>query len=160
MRETLEDGEMLPEFLKYKAVRTVAAVDGALTLETGGEGLAHVGPNNPDGTLDASSHVEKGVNKMVAPDGLLWVKGEGGDNILIVDEDSGNDYGERKYALPIDKKTLTLRDEATGYNLAVAGGKLQPPSTCWCCCYFLELLGKLMVSLTMVRVLSSLAPGT
>ena len=140
LEETLEDGEMLPEFLKYKAVRTVAAVDGALTIETGGEGLAHVGSKNPDGTLDASTHVEKGVSKMVAPDGLHWVKGPGGNDVLIVDEDSGNDYGERKYALPIDKKTLTLRDEATGYHLAVAGGKLNPrqlagaaalPGTSW-----------------------------
>ena len=140
LQRTLDDGEMLPDFLKYKAVRTVAAVDGALTIETGGEGLAHVGSKNPDGTLDASTHVEKGVSKMVAPDGLHWVKGPGGNDVLIVDEDSGNDYGERKYALPIDKKTLTLRDEATGYHLAVAGGKLNPrqlagaaalPGTSW-----------------------------
>ena len=140
LEETLENSEMLPEFLNYKAVRTVAAVDGALTIETGGEGLAHEGAANPDGTLDASSHVEKGVNKMVAPDGLHWFKGSGGDNVLVVDEDSGNDYGERKYALPFDKKTLTLRDEATGYHLAVAGGKYNPrqlagaaaiPGTSW-----------------------------
>ena len=46
-------------------------------------------------------HVEKQVNKMVAPDGLYWAKGSDGPGVLIVDKDSGNDYGERKYALPL-----------------------------------------------------------
>ena len=45
--------------------------------------------------------------------------------MLILDEDSGNDYGERKYALPI-KGNMQLRDEATGYFLGAAGGSLNP----------------------------------
>ena len=61
---------------------------------------------------------------MVAPDGLLWVK-SGEDDILIVDEDSGNDYGERKYALVIDPQTMSLEDEK-GYLLAQAGGSKNP----------------------------------
>ena len=109
-----DDGNLLPDFLNYKAVRTVAAVDGALTIDVGDEGLAHAGSLNPDGSLTASMHVEKQVNKMVAPDGLYWAKGSDGPGVLIVDEDSGNDYGERKYALPINNK-MELRDPATGY---------------------------------------------
>ena len=39
-----------------------------------------------------------------------------------MDEDSGNDYGERKIALP--PKGMDLRDEATSYFLGAAGGKV------------------------------------
>ena len=59
------------------------------------------------------------MEKIVSNDGLYWSKGKGGD-VLILDEDSGNDYGERKIALPL--KGMDLRDEATGYFLGVAGG--------------------------------------
>jgi hypothetical protein len=44
---------------------------------------------------------------------------------LIVDEDSGNDYGERKYAIPVTD-SMTLRDEVTGYLLGLAGGSKSP----------------------------------
>jgi hypothetical protein len=43
-----------------------------------------------------------------------------------VDEDSGNNYGERKYILPFDSETLQLEEEGTGYYLASAGGALNP----------------------------------
>ena len=119
-----KDGNLLPDFIKYKSVVTVPAVDGSLKVDVGGEGLAHVGDANPDGTLTHSTHVETGLTKVVAPDGLYWSKGSDG-NVLILDEDSGNDYGERKYALPIDD-SMMLRDEATGYFLAAAGGSLNP----------------------------------
>ncbi len=118
------DGNGLPDFVKTKVTRAVAAVDGALTLQTNGKGLAHVGDKNLDGTATASKHVESGLSKMVAPDGLLWVKGSDAQS-LIVDEDSGNDYGERKYALPITD-SMQLRDELTGYLLGIAGGSLNP----------------------------------
>ena len=120
-----KDNNLLPDFLKFKGVRTIAAVDGALTIDVGGEGLAHVGELNPNGDLTASMHVEKQVNKTVAPDGLYWAKGSDGPGVLILDEDSGNDYGERKFALPINEN-MQLRDPATGYLLATAGGKLNP----------------------------------
>lgn len=119
-----KDGNLLPDFIRYKSVVTIPAVDGSLTLDVGGEGLAHKGDQNPDGILTHASHVEKGVAKTVSPDGLYWSKGKDGD-VLILDEDSGNDYGERKYALPI-KPNMQLRDEATGYFLGAAGGKLNP----------------------------------
>ena len=119
-----KDGNLLPDFINYKSVVTIPAVDGSLTLDVGGEGLAHKGDANPDGTLTHATHVEKGVAKSVSPDGLYWSKGKNG-NVLILDEDSGNDYGERKYALPI-KGNMQLRDEATGYFLGAAGGSLNP----------------------------------
>ena len=118
------DANGLPDYLNVSVRRTVAAVDGALTLKTKGKGLAHVGPNNLDGSQSAERHVDKGVAKMVAPDGLLWAKASDGD-VLIVDEDSGNKYGERKYVLPI-KSDMQLRDKATGYFLAQGGGALNP----------------------------------
>ena len=68
----------------------------------------------PDGSLTHATHVEKGVSKTVANDGLYWAKGRGG-NVLILDEDSGNDYGERRYALPITGG-MELRDAATGIS--------------------------------------------
>ena len=46
--------------------------------------------------------------------------------MLIVDEDSGNDYGERKFALVIDPETLSVEPEGTGYFLAQAGGTKNP----------------------------------
>jgi len=118
------DGDNLPDFINTSVTRTVAAVNGSLTLQTNGKGLAYPGKLNSSGTATASKHVEAGVNKMVAPDGLIWVKGSDGQ-ALIVDEDSGNDYGERKYVLPVTD-AMTLRDEVTGYLLAIAGGSLSP----------------------------------
>ena len=109
----------LPSSLDVTVTRIVAAVDGALILKTNGKGIGH---NN---TSDASEHIEKGQSKMVAPDGLYWMKGSDGD-VLIVDEDSGNDYGERKYALPIKSSDMTLSEAKTGYFLAQAGGKYNP----------------------------------
>lgn len=118
------DGDELPDFIDSSVTRTVAAVNGSLTLQTNGKGLAHPGKLNPSGTATAAKHVETGLSKMVAPDGLIWVRGSDGQ-ALIVDEDSGNDYGERKYVLPVTD-SMTLRDEVTGYLLAIAGGSLSP----------------------------------
>lgn len=119
------DGNGLPDYLSADVTRIVAGVDGALTLETNGKGAAHVGDNNPDGTLTHATHVEDQKAYADQPDGLQWVKAADGD-YLIVDEDSGNDYGERKYVLPIDADTLALSDPGTGYFLASAGGSLNP----------------------------------
>lgn len=103
----------LPAYLDVSVVRSVAAVDGALTLKIGNAF------KTVDG--DASIHMEKGVAKMVAPDGLHWSKTADGD-YLIVDEDSGNDFGERKYVLTIDAD-MNVTD---GHLLAIAGGKHSP----------------------------------
>jgi hypothetical protein len=104
------DGENLPAALPATVTRTVAAVDGALKLKIGDQG------KTVDG--DASTHMEKGVAHMVAPDGLYWAKTSDGD-YLIVDEDSGNDYGERKYVLTIDAD-MNVTD---AHLLGLAGGK-------------------------------------
>ncbi len=104
------DGETLPALLGAAVTRSVGSWDGALTLETGGEFKTKDG--------DASIHMEKGKAQMIAPDGLYWAKTADGD-YLIVDEDSGNDFGERKYV-------LTLGDDLSvdaGHLLAIAGGK-------------------------------------
>ena len=119
------DGNDLPDYLSADVTRILAGVDGALTLETGGEGDGHIGPNNPDGTLTHATHLEVEEARMDQPDGLQWIETSDG-NYLIVDEDSGNDYGERKYVLPIDAETLQLEEEGTGYFLAHAGGELNP----------------------------------
>jgi hypothetical protein len=100
----------LPAHLDVSVKRSVAAVDGALTLKLGGEGKTKDG--------DASIHLEAGVAKMVAPDGLYWAKTKDGD-YLIVDEDSGNDFGERKYVLTIDGE-MNVTD---AHLLALSGGK-------------------------------------
>jgi Ca2+-binding RTX toxin-like protein len=47
-------------------------------------------------------------------------------DILIVDEDSGNDYGERKYALVLNEDTLAIEPDGTGYFIAQAGGNKNP----------------------------------
>ena len=104
----------LPEYLDASGIRVVAAVDGALTLKTGGEGAVKGG--------SAAIHVEKNKAAMVAPDGLYWTKHADG-SFLIVDEDSGNDFGERKYVLPINESDMTLKFANTGYLLGIAGGK-------------------------------------
>jgi hypothetical protein len=104
------DGEGLPALLPANVTRTVGAWDGALTLELGGEGKVKDG--------DASIHAEEGVAKMVAPDGLYWAKTADGD-YLIVDEDSGNDFGERKYVLSLDGDL----NVSAAHLLALAGGK-------------------------------------
>ena len=103
----------LPAYLDVSVVRSVAAVDSALTLKIADQFKTKDG--------DASIHMEKGVAKMVAPDGLYWAKTADGD-YLIVDEDSGNDFGERKYVLTIDDN-LNVTD---AHLLAIAGGKHSP----------------------------------
>ena len=119
------DGNGLPDYLSADVTRILAGVDGELTLETGGKGDGHIGPNNPDGTLTHATHLEADEARMDQPDGLQWIKTSEGD-YLVVDEDSGNSYGERKYVLPIDAETMQLREEGTGYYLADAGGELNP----------------------------------
>lgn len=104
------DGENLPTHLPANVQRAVGSWDGALTLNIGDEGKVKGG--------DASIHVEKGKAQMIAPDGLYWVKAADKE-VLIVDEDSGNDFGERKYTLTIDGDMNVLE----GHLLAIAGGK-------------------------------------
>ncbi|MFM1842298.1 MAG: hypothetical protein RLZZ490_1034, partial [Cyanobacteriota bacterium] len=124
--ENDQDGNGLPDYLSAEVTRIVAGVDGALTLETNGKGLAHQSSDlNPDGTLTHAIHVEKGEARLDQPDGLQWIKSSDGD-YLILDEDSGNDAGERKIMLPLDSDTLALRDANTGYFLAAAGGSDNP----------------------------------
>ena len=125
LRKNDRDGDQLPDFLDVKVNRIVSGAEGSLVLETGDQGLAHQGEFNPDGLLTAATHLgDGGVERMEDPDGLAWIKGSDGD-VLIVDEDSGNEYGERKFALPIDS-AMKLRDEASGYFMAMAGGEYSP----------------------------------
>ncbi len=115
----------LPGVLEVSVRRIVAAVDGALALKVGGKGVGHYdAEGNPDGKT-AAIHIEKDTAKTVAPDGLMWVKTADYD-LLIVDEDSGNDFGERKFALPLKSDTLELTEPNLGYFLAMAGGKHSP----------------------------------
>lgn len=104
------DGKNLPVALPAMVTRSVASVDGALTVNVGNEGKVKGG--------DASIHMEAGKAQMIAPDGLYWAKTSEGD-YLIVEEDSGNDYGERKYVLTLDDQ-LNVTD---AYLLGLAGGK-------------------------------------
>ncbi len=120
------DGNGLPDYLSAEVTRILAGVDGSLTLETGGKGLGHQSDDlNPDGTLTHAIHIERGEARADQPDGLQWVKAADGD-FLIVDEDSGNDAGERKYVLPINGETLQLEEPGKGYFLASAGGSDNP----------------------------------
>jgi Ca2+-binding RTX toxin-like protein len=119
------DGNGLPDYLSADVTRILAAVDGALTLDVGDKGVGHFNATgNPDGAT-AEQHIELKNRKMNDPDGLIWIKSSDAD-VLIVDEDSGNDYGERKFALVIDPDTLSVEPDATGYFLAQAGGSKNP----------------------------------
>ncbi|MEX1344845.1 MAG: calcium-binding protein [Candidatus Limnocylindrales bacterium] len=111
------DGE-LPEVIPVDVTRILPAVDGALTLDVADKGVKHGGG-------DTHATWEDGQAKMVAPDGLGWIKAADAD-VLIVDEDSGNDLGERKYALVIDPETMMLAEDGMGHFLAMAGGGVNP----------------------------------
>ena len=108
----------LPDMLTGTATRTLAAFDGALTLEVADKGVKH-------GGMGTQATDEDGVAKATAPDGLMWVKGSDGD-VLIVNEDSGNSFGERAYALVLDPRTMQLAEPGRGYFLAMAGGDESP----------------------------------
>ena len=119
------DGNKLPDYLSADVTRILPAVNGALTLDVGGKGEGHYNATgNPNGAT-AEKHIEANTNKLVSPDGLLWVKSSDAD-VLILDEDSGNDYGERKLALVINEDTLAVEPYGTGYFLAQAGGSKNP----------------------------------
>lgn len=111
-------GGELPEMLTASATRTLPAYDGSLTLEIGNKGIKHGG----EGT---HATWEDGTARTVQNDGLMWVKASDAD-VLLVDEDSGNDYGDRKYALVLDTQTMQLATPGTGYFLAMAGGSNNP----------------------------------
>jgi len=123
------DGNGLPDYLSADVSRIIGGYDGALTLETGGKGRGHIGTENPDGSLTHAIHIERGEARLDQPDGLQWVKTSDGDYLLL-DEDSGNDAGERKMILPIEENPesgdLQLAQENTGYFLAHAGGNDNP----------------------------------
>ncbi len=108
----------LPARLTGTATRTLAAFDGALTLEVADKGVKH-------GGMGTQATDEDGVAKATAPDGLQWIKGSDGD-VLIVNEDSGNSFGERAYALVLDPETLALAEPGRGWFLAMAGGDESP----------------------------------
>jgi Ca2+-binding RTX toxin-like protein len=119
------DANGLPDYLSADVTRILAAVDGALTLDVGDKGVGHYNATgNPSGAT-AEQHIEFKNRKANDPDGLLWVKSSDAD-LLILDEDSGNDYGERKYALVINEDTLAIEPDGTGYFLAQAGGSTNP----------------------------------
>jgi hypothetical protein len=119
------DGNKLPDYLSADFTRILPAVNGSLTLDVGGKGVGHFdAKGNPNGAT-AEKHIEANTNKSVSPDGLLWVKSSDAD-VLIVDEDSGNDYGERKFALVLNEDTLAIEPDRTGYFLAQAGGNKNP----------------------------------
>jgi len=119
------DNNKLPDFLSADVTRILAGVNGALTVDVADKGVGHYNATgNPSGAT-AAQHIEAKKYQMVAPDGLLWARSSDA-NVLIVDEDSGNDYGERKFALLIDETTLDVEPSATGYFLAQAGGNKNP----------------------------------
>ena len=111
-------GGALPDMLDVSATRVLAAVDGALTLEVGDKGVKH-------GGVGTHATWEDGSAMTVAPDGLYWAKAADAD-VLFLDEDSGNELGERKMALVLDPETMMLAEEGKGYFLAQSGGKLSP----------------------------------
>ena len=111
-------GGKLPVSIPTKVERILAAVDGSLTLETANKGIKH-------GGLGTAATSKRGTLKTEAPDGLQWIKAADAD-VLIVDEDSGNKFGERKFALVIDPATMKLKESGKGYFLAMAGGKNNP----------------------------------
>jgi hypothetical protein len=115
----LTSDESLPDFVSADVRRIVPAVPGALSLRTGGKGI------KPNGDTHATDR--NGEEKANQPDGLQWIKTADAD-VLIVDEDSGNPNGERKYALLLDPETLELAEPGTGYFLAFAGGSANPRS--------------------------------
>jgi hypothetical protein len=112
---SLESG--LPDFISAEARRIVPAIDGALSLQVGSKGV------KPNG--DTHSSDRNGADKTTSPDGLQWIKTSDAD-VLIVDEDSGNSQGERKFALVLNPETLELAEANTGYFLASAGGSANP----------------------------------
>jgi hypothetical protein len=119
------DQNGLPDYLSADVTRILPAVNGALTLDVGDKGVGHFDANgNPSGAT-AEKHIELNSYKANDPDGLLWVKSSDAD-VLIVDEDSGNDYGERKFALVINEETLDIEPDGTGFFLAQAGGSKNP----------------------------------
>jgi hypothetical protein len=108
----------LPESVAVDVVRTLPAIDGSLTLKVADKGVKHGG----EGT---HATWKDGTAKTTQPDGLLWVKTADAD-LLIVDEDSGNEFGERKFLITLDPKTMKPAQPETGYFLAMAGGKKNP----------------------------------
>ena len=113
-----ELGGDLPETIPATARRIVGGYDGVLRLEVADKGVKHGG----EGT---HAVWEDGTEKIVGNDGLMWIKTADAD-VLVLDEDSGNQYGERKYALPLNPETLELAQAGTGYFLAMAGGSENP----------------------------------
>ncbi|MEO1732569.1 MAG: calcium-binding protein [Pseudomonadota bacterium] len=108
----------LPAVLSGTAIRTLPNYDGSFTVDVGDKGIKH-------GGMGTHATDENDLAKANAPDGLIWIKGADAD-VLIADEDSGNAFGERKYAIVLDPETLQLAEPGKGYFLAMAGGTESP----------------------------------
>ena len=111
------DGD-LPQSISAEVTRVLPAVDGSLRLATGGKGIKH-------GGAGTAATWEDGQAKAVSPDGMMWIR-TADANLLIVDEDSGNAYGERKYAIRLNPETMRPAEGDKGYFLAMAGGSENP----------------------------------
>jgi hypothetical protein len=119
------DKNGLPDYLSANVTRILSGANGALKLDTGNKGVGHYDATLNPNSQTAEEHIKANKFAMVSPDGLLWAKSSDAD-VLIIDEDSGNDFGERKFALRIDPQTLSVLPDATGYFLAQAGGTKNP----------------------------------
>jgi hypothetical protein len=108
----------LPEFVSVNVRRILGAWAGTLTVDVGNGGVKHDGVNTH---ATDRSH----VHKSTAPDGLIWAKTADKD-VLFIDEDSGNRYGERKYLIEIDPETMEMVEPGKGYFLAMSGGTDNP----------------------------------
>ena len=108
----------LPKSISAEVVRTVGAYEGALVLDVADKG-------QQPGNKSAAKWGEEQQAKIVSNDGLLWAKTADAD-LLILDEDSGNPLGERKYALVLDSSNMELLNKGKGHFLAFAGGKNNP----------------------------------
>lgn len=109
----------LPHHLTAKAIRLTGAYDGALTLTTtavysDGQSAGARQSGTPGDTTRSY--------KTTAPDGMYWVKGSDAD-MLVVHEDSGATFGERKYALMMEDDEEGDPHLKAGYVLALAGGR-------------------------------------
>jgi hypothetical protein len=109
----------LPHHLTAKAIRLTGAYDGALTLTT--DAVYSDGQSASARQSGAPGDTSRSY-KTTAPDGLYWVKGSDG-NMLVVHEDSGARFGERKYALVIEDDEDGDPMLKEGYLLALAGGR-------------------------------------
>mmetsp|Transcript_8874 Transcript_8874/g.13445 ORF Transcript_8874/g.13445 Transcript_8874/m.13445 type:complete len:830 (+) Transcript_8874:287-2776(+) len=113
IQSAVESGSTFPSVLSGKYTVLQGELDITAQIKLGGKGIK---ANGQPQTTNSDSGQEPGKVTFEDIDGLEWIAASDG-TYLIIQEDSGNDYGERMFITKVDPAVTP-----TFYFVAMSGG--------------------------------------